>query len=74
MKTVGETKQEEKGTVYWRMATGGIIGLVLSAVLGYAWAAHNDNLNPVAGLGLVVLSGLGLATGAVIGLFKKRKP
>ena len=54
------------------MAAGGLIGLVSTGLLGYAWAAYKDNLNPVAGLGLVVLCSLGLVIGAVIGLFKKR--
>lgn len=58
--------------VYQRMAAGGLIGLVSTGLLGYAWAAYKDNLNPVAGLGLVVLCSLGLVIGAVIGLFKKR--
>jgi hypothetical protein len=54
------------------MATGGIIGVVLSGGLGYAKAVYKDNLNPGAGLGLVVLCSLGLIAGAVIGLFKKQ--
>jgi hypothetical protein len=68
----GEKMKKGEHAVYLRMATGGIIGLVLSGVLGYAWAAYKNNLNPVAGLGLVVLCSLGLVAGAVIGLFKKR--
>jgi len=72
MSLPGEKMQKVKHAVYRRMATGGIIGFVLSGGLGYAWAVYKDNLNPVAGLGLVVLCSLGLVTGAVIGLLKKK--
>jgi hypothetical protein len=51
MSLPGEKMQNGKHAVYRRMATGGIIGFVLSGGLGYAWAVYKDNLNPVAGLG-----------------------
>lgn len=53
------------------MIKGGFIGGVITAVLGYSWAAYNNNLNPVAGLGLVVLCSIGMTVGAILGIFRK---
>lgn len=51
------------------MFAGGMVGSTSFGVLGYAWAWYKHNLNPVAGLGLVVLCSIGMVTGAVVGLF-----
>jgi hypothetical protein len=64
---------EEEQAVFRRMAAGGVLGAVLAAAIGYVFAMYRDNINPVAGLGLVVLSSIGMVAGATIGIFKKRK-
>jgi len=63
--------KDESWDVIVRMIRGGVIGGVVTAVLGYSWAAYKNNLNPVAGLGLVVLCSIGMTVGAVVGIFKK---
>jgi len=63
----------ENKRIYIRMGVGGILGAVTTGVLGYSWAAWNNNLNPVAGLGLVVLITIGMALGMFLGIFKRSK-
>jgi hypothetical protein len=63
--------KDETRDVIARIIKGGVIGGIVTAVLGYSWATYKNNLNPVAGLGLVVLCSIGMTVGAVVGIFKK---
>jgi hypothetical protein len=59
--------------LYFRMAVGAVSGAAITGILGYAWAAWNNNLNPVAGLGLVFLCSVGMAVGMFVGLFTRTR-
>jgi hypothetical protein len=61
------------GPVYKRMIVGGIIGgiLVFTALYLLLWC--NDTINPVTGLGLIVLSTLGIVVGTLLGTLRRNK-
>jgi hypothetical protein len=57
---------------YFRMLLGGVIGGGLTFVCGYLWAWSINNLNPVSGFGLVVLSVIGVVIGVLASLFSSK--
>ena len=57
---------------YRRMLLGGVLGGGLTFACGYLWAWSANNLNPVSGLGLVVLSAIGVVVGVLASLFSSK--
>jgi len=57
---------------YFRMLLGGVIGGGLTFGCGYLWAWSANNLNPVSGFGLVVLSAIGAVVGILASLFSRK--
>lgn len=57
--------------IYKRMIVGAILGgsAFFTAGLGLAWIT--DNMNPVSGLGILVLAAIGVVVGALLGTLTK---
>lgn len=58
---------------YIRMIFGGILGGVFFFSASYLWAWYNDNINPVSGLGMMVIGAFGIVVGALIGAINLQK-
>ena len=66
------TAQFKTQKAYRRMLLGGLLGGVIVFACGYWFAWYSDNLNPVTGLGLLLLSSTGVVAGTLISLFSKK--
>jgi ABC-type Fe3+-siderophore transport system permease subunit len=64
--------QALKRFAYRRMLFGAGIGGAITFACGYWLAWSSDSLNPVTGLGLLVLSSIGMVVGALCGLISKQ--
>ena len=62
-----------KKRIYRRMGIGSVLGgsTCFAGGLGLAWLG--DNMNPVAGLGVLVLATIGVVIGALLGTLTKPK-
>lgn len=67
-----EKLAKQKSWAYRRLIVGGVYGGVAAFAIGYLWATMNNNVNPVAGLGLVVLSSVGIVVGALLSLLSRK--
>jgi len=65
--------EAQKRQIYRRMCVGSFLGgsIFFAEGLGLAWLG--DNMNPVAGLGVLVLATIGVVIGALLGTLTKPK-
>jgi Mg/Co/Ni transporter MgtE len=63
----------QRRRIYRRMGVGSGLGgsIFFAGGLGLAW--FGDNMNPVAGLGVLVLATIGVVIGALLGTLTKPK-
>ncbi|RII30601.1 MAG: hypothetical protein CXR30_06355 [Geobacter sp.] len=59
--------------IYIRMIIGGIFGGVSFFSVSYLWAWLNNNINPVSGLGMMVIGAFGIVVGALLGAINTQK-
>jgi len=59
--------------IYIRMILGGISGGVFFFSASYLWAWYNNNINPISGLGIMVIGAVGIVVGALIGAIRNQK-
>lgn len=59
--------------IYIRIILGGILGGLFLFSASYLWAWYNDNINPVSGLGMMVIGAFGIVVGALIGAINTQK-
>ena len=65
--------EAQKKRIYRRMGVGSVLGgsIFFAGGLGLAWLG--ENMNPVAGLGVLVLATIGVVIGALLGTLTKPK-
>lgn len=59
--------------IYIRMILGGIMGGMLFFSTSYLWAWYINNINPITGLGMMVIGAFGIVIGALIGSLQTGK-
>jgi len=59
--------------IYIRMILGGIMGGMFFFSTSYLWAWYNHNINPITGLGMMVIGAFGIVVGALIGSLQSAK-
>jgi len=71
--TENQIFEAQKKRIYKRMGIDSILGgsIFLAAGLGLAW--FGNNMNPVSGLGILVLATFGVVVGALLGTLTKPK-
>lgn len=62
----------QKRFAYKRMLLGGAVGGVSSCMFAYWLACSSGNLNPVAGLGILVVTAIGCVVGALCGTISRK--
>ena len=65
--------EAQKRRIYRRMWVGSVLGGSIFFVGGFGLAWFGDNMNPVAGLGVLVLATIGVVIGALLGTLTKPK-
>lgn len=65
--------EAQKKRIYKRMGIGSILGGCIFFVAGLGVAWFGNNMNPVSGLGILVLATFGVVAGALMGTLTKTK-
>jgi Mg/Co/Ni transporter MgtE len=65
--------EAQRKRIYTRMGIGSILGGFIFFVAGLGIAWFGNNMNPVSGLGILVLATFGVVAGALMGTLTKTK-
>ena len=65
--------EAQKNRIYKRMGIGSILGGCIFFVAGLGIAWFGNNMNPVSGLGILVIATFGVVAGALMGTLTKTK-
>ena len=63
---------KDRNKAYIRLATGGILGFLITFGICYFWMEYKNNVGPVSGLGALFLSSIGAVIGALVSMFSKK--
>ena len=64
--------QKQKQFAYLRMLWGAFLGGLITYSSCYLWAWSNDNLNPITGLGILLLTAAGIVVGVLLSLLSRK--
>jgi len=65
--------EAQKKRIYKRMGIGSIFGVCIFFVAGLGIVWFSNNMNPVSGLGILVLMTIGMVVGALMGTLTKKR-
>jgi CDP-diglyceride synthetase len=67
-----EQFEKQKRWAYKRAILGALIGFAFAFFLGITWCVSKNQINPIAGLGLIVLSVISAVFGSLLSLISKK--
>ena len=71
--TENQIFETQKKRIYKKMGIGSILGGFIFFVAGLGIAWFGNNMNPVSGLGILVIATFGVVAGALMGTLTKTK-